>query len=199
SNSSAHLLHPSSVHAQSSSNIIKARDLLTKQADTKIKDWLMLNGDSSDEDDGLMVDAGGVEGIHLNDIESAVLPDNLTKTATDWLTADDKESHRILSDFLLPDNLTFNWDNDAMTLRGQRETFVGRAGPTFEMNGDVKAIDVFLNFFDEDLLDLIVFETNKYSTYIIDRDLTANSRLNFWKNGDRSEIAIFLAVLIIKD
>ncbi|CAB3229486.1 unnamed protein product [Arctia plantaginis] len=64
------------------------------------------------------------------------------------------------------------------------------------MDETVRPLDVFLKFFDDDFFDLLVRQSNRYATVIIEKELTDHSRLNFWKSTNRDEMAIFLAILV---
>ncbi|KAJ8721075.1 hypothetical protein PYW08_006540 [Mythimna loreyi] len=94
-----------------------------------------------------------------------------------WLTNDDKDSDRLITEMIKTDHLTFDWVQDHNTFQGKREKFRGVAGPTFPVTENTTPLDVFLKFFDDELLDLIIKQTNRYATRQIDRHLTPHSRL----------------------
>lgn len=115
-----------------------------------------------------------------------------------WLTNDDIESDRVLTKLIPTDHLSFDWVHDHNTFQGKREPFTEVAGPTFPVTDNMTPLDIFLKFFDDDLFDLIIRQTNKNATRKIDKHLTPHSRLNYFKNVDRDEIAKFVAILILQ-
>lgn len=63
--------------------------------------------------------------------------------------------------------------------------------------GRPSPIDVYNLFITDELLDLIVTETNKYAQQVIDGvQLTRRSRLHAWKGTSRDEIRKFIGLLI---
>lgn len=66
------------------------------------------------------------------------------------------------------------------------------------MTDKTTPLEFFLEFFDDELFDLIIKQTNKYASRQIDQHLTPHSRLNFFVNVDRGELARFLAILILQ-
>ena len=72
---------------------------------------------------------------------------------------------------------------------------VDSVGPTNEIVENFSAkspIDFFNIFFDKDVVNLIVTETNRYAQQKISAGIQQNSRLHRWKNTDAEEIRIFL-------
>jgi hypothetical protein len=57
---------------------------------------------------------------------------------------------------------TFTWE-DMTKCVGQREQFVGNCGPQNEAQNETECDKVFKMFFTDDLMELIVRETNTYA------------------------------------
>ena len=63
--------------------------------------------------------------------------------------------------------------------------------------GNVFPIDIFLQFLSDDILEMIVQETNRFAQQIIESaPLTRKSRLNSWIPMTKSEFKIFLGLVI---
>ncbi|KOB71806.1 PiggyBac transposable element-derived protein 4, partial [Operophtera brumata] len=165
-----------------------------------IEKWLEDLGDDVVDKDDLAIDFDvGWSGHDYVTDAPATLPETLNLELTEWLTTDDLKSDRVLTDLLPIGHLTFDWTADHNTFTGQREQFKGTPGPTFPVDVNTRPVDIFLKYFDDDLLELIVRQTNRHATYQIDRfRTTENSRLNKWTNTDKCEITTFLAILIFQ-
>ena len=57
---------------------------------------------------------------------------------------------------------TFTWD-DMINYVGQREQFVDKYGPQYEAQNETHCAKMFKTFFDDELVELIVRETNTYA------------------------------------
>lgn len=170
----------------------------SEKTEAKLLKWF--DSVDSDEDE---LDMGDVANIQ-SDEPTNILPhqmttaydfDEITTDLHNWLTNDDIEFDRVLTKLIPTDHLSFDWVHDHNTFQGKREPFTGVAGPTFPVTDNMTQIDIFLKFFDDDLFDIIIRQTNKNATRKIDKHLTPHSRLNYFKNVDRDEIAKFLAII----
>lgn len=99
------------------------------------------------------------------------------------------------------DSYDFNWTRDVTNFTGQRETFLGPTpGPTFTFT---TGLDVFRAMIDDDFIDKLCTETNRYARDKIDKltrlgKLTANSRLRRWTDTTKDEMLTFLAIIILQ-
>lgn len=74
--------------------------------------------------------------------------------------------------------------------------FVG--SPGLKISGHLEdPLDFFSLFFDQELVDYIVSETNRFADQFLERtELTPSARAQNWKETDAKEIRIFLAILL---
>ncbi|XP_063634991.1 piggyBac transposable element-derived protein 4-like [Cydia splendana] len=181
-----------------SKKVITGLDYGTKKAEEIFDNWCKELEDESDLDENdEESDQQTAARIDIN-LEAAVLPQNISQEAQQWLNNEDAEADRTIQQMLPIDHFTFEWECDPKIFSGQREAFTATPGPTFDMDQDTTPLTVFKNFFDNDLLDLIVTQTNKHSNILVDKVTKENSRLLKWKNTDRAEVVVFLAMLILQ-
>ncbi|XP_022831449.1 piggyBac transposable element-derived protein 4-like isoform X2 [Spodoptera litura] len=102
-------------------------------------------------------------------------------------------------DTLLSDSSSFKWEEDFGLFRAVREDF---SGPT---PGSVKdydsPYDAFTDIWDEEIIRLIVTETNRYAHQVIDAEreagtLKASSRLHSWTDTNADEIMTLFGMLM---
>lgn len=60
----------------------------------------------------------------------------------------------------------------------------------------VEALGNFFHFFDTEVFDLIVTETNRYAGQLLSTPLRPHSRLNAWKETNADEIKQFLGIIM---
>jgi hypothetical protein len=93
---------------------------------------------------------------------------------------------------------TFTWE-DVTNYVGQREQFVGNCGAQNEAQNETHCAKVFKMFFTDDLMELIVRETNTYAEQKI--QATSNfpfqSRMQDWKPVTRDEMYVVLALFML--
>ena len=167
--------------------------LESKELDESFARWL--EDEQSDEDDDQETLGRAMQESFL--VPAHIIED-LDQVVQDFVANEDDASDRLVTNLLTTDHITFDWSSDREAFKGTREPFTGQSGPTFDVTNETKPIDLFLKFFDEDLFHLLVTETNKYAARLIDSKLTKHSRLNYFKNVDQSEMAIFIAILILQ-
>lgn len=64
-------------------------------------------------------------------------------------------------------------------------------------NSDVTPMEIFFSIIDNDIIELMVMETNRYASQIMQSQaITRGHRMNRWKNTDMDEMKMFLAVLL---
>ncbi|CAH1955745.1 unnamed protein product [Acanthoscelides obtectus] len=100
-----------------------------------------------------------------------------------------------------PNNLdTIPWSSTVKML--QRHQFTGKSGLLKNIirfdgsDGNVRPVDIFLSFINNEVLELMVQETNRYAQqFLNNRQLRRSSRLRRWKNTDISEMKRFALLL----
>lgn len=76
-------------------------------------------------------------------------------------------------------------------------TFVGQAGIQTNISVDATPMEVYKLFLNEDVLNLIVTETNRYAQSVISNSvLSRSSRLHSWEDTNIEEIEKFLGIII---
>ena len=132
--------------------------------------------DSSGTDDLTVV---GVIGSECSDSES---DDAQCATASSELTAS---------------SVTFVWGD--MNYVGQREQFVDNYVPQNEAQNETNSAKVFKMFFDNQLVELIVRETNTYATQKIQVRcfITLRSRIREWKPVTKEEMYVVLPLFML--
>lgn len=129
--------------------------------------------------------------------------DNLTQQQIQILQAEDRANDRAIQELLPRDCFTFDWSKDTSTFKSKRETFTGLAGPTFDITELKTPTDIFHKMFDDELVDTLCDETNKYARQKIESMsqielLKHSSRLSRWIPTDRHEMISFLALMILQ-
>lgn len=82
-----------------------------------------------------------------------------------------------------PDLRSFTWDEDYQSFHGQREEFLEQSGPTIE---GTAPIDLFLQIWDQRVMDMICDQTNLYAWQTIvaavhsETGISNRSRLHAW-------------------
>lgn len=69
--------------------------------------------------------------------------------------------------------------------------------PTIDTSNIKCPFDMFQYFLNNDILDIIVTETNRYAAQQISKGYTQKSRVKAWSDTDRNEIRKFFAVLLV--
>ncbi|KAJ8720798.1 hypothetical protein PYW08_006263 [Mythimna loreyi] len=121
----------------------------SNELDESLARWLEVQ---SDEEEDVDLD------VHTefdDKLAPAHIMDECDAETRAFVSAEDKSSDQLLAELLPKDHLTFDWSHDRQTFTGTRETFTGQTGPTFTLTAETKPVDVFLKFFDDELLDLI--------------------------------------------
>ncbi|KOB66759.1 Uncharacterized protein OBRU01_19860 [Operophtera brumata] len=148
-----------------------------------------------EDEEGIMVsDDSEAEELDMASQAPAVLPDNFGGAQTQNIHMADVRDDMSLRDLISMDLLNFEWASDPQNFKGSRDFFTGKAGPTFSDYSD--PLDVFRKIWDDDLIDFIVTQTNKYAALTIAAKgpLLQKSRLRTWIPTDRVEILRFLAI-----
>jgi len=75
--------------------------------------------------------------------------------------------------------------------------FIGKSGLQLDLPKDISAFDTFMLFFDEDVINLIVTETNIYAEQTIQRTrISRHNRLNKWHPTNSEEIRKFFGLFM---
>lgn len=88
---------------------------------------------------------------------------------------------------------------DWHTFVGKQQSFQYNLTPKFKFHvpNDAQPIDFFEHYLTEDVIDLMVVETNRNANYVISkRRLSRKSRLKDWKNTNPEEMRKFIGVLL---
>ncbi|KAI4473753.1 hypothetical protein M0804_015201, partial [Polistes exclamans] len=80
--------------------------------------------------------------------------------------------------------------------RQQSFTFTGNSGLLMDLPSDIRASEVLSLFLDENLISLIVTETNRYAEQKLQKETTENARLKRWKPTTCVEIKEFIVLMI---
>ena len=84
---------------------------------------------------------------------------------------------------------TFTWE-DIMNYVGQREQFVDNYGPQNEAQNETHCAKMFRIFFDDQLVEVIVHETNTYAAQKMQARsfIPLRSRIRDWKPVTKDEM-----------
>lgn len=75
--------------------------------------------------------------------------------------------------------------------------FTANAGIKHNIPAGANPLDYFKLFIDDEIVQQIVTETNKYAVHLKNNDNSANSRLKHWKDTNSKEITEFLSLLML--
>lgn len=100
------------------------------------------------------------------------------------------------------DYYDFNWSENSQIFKGTREVFTGTPGPTFPITDSTRMVEIFYKMFDDDFLDMMVNETNRYADKLVStvkqNPSKKYTRLLRWTPTDRNEMIAFLALVILQ-
>ncbi|KAL0879795.1 hypothetical protein ABMA27_003506 [Loxostege sticticalis] len=113
-----------------------------------------------------------------------------------WLAEEDARADQQVSN-LIGGSVEFNWSNDPGAFKGQREEFRCECGPQFDVSADMRPLDIFLKFFTDDVLNLLVDATNKYMNRL-QQPLQEHSRFRDCKETSKEEICVFISILMFQ-
>jgi len=106
---------------------------------------------------------------------------------------DESEDVQCATAFSAPTALsaTFTWE-DMTSYVGQREQFVDNYGPQNEAQNETHCDKLFKMFFDDELVELIVRETNTYAAQKIHARsfIPLRSRMRDWKTVTKDEMYV---------
>jgi len=93
---------------------------------------------------------------------------------------------------------TFTWE-DMTNYVGQREQFVDKYGPQNEAQNETHCAKVFKMFFDDELVELKVRETNTYAAQKIQARsfIPSRSRIRDWKPVTKDKMYVVLALSML--
>ena len=90
------------------------------------------------------------------------------------------------------------------TKKGKRRapfTFRGDSGVKFTIENKENPMEYFDKYFDEEVIDHLVTETNRFASQFLDENaetLSPKSRVNKWYDTDASEMKVFIGLLILQ-
>lgn len=145
-------------------------------------DWIPEVSDSDSEPD---IDPVGIDDMLFEDgINTEDEADESVEAEEDSLTAG--------AEML---NTEVNWTE--FSSRQKTFTFTGKSGIQQNISSDISCLDTYLLFVDNDIIDLIVKETNQYAQEILDKTaVTRSSRKKQWVPTTNLEIKKFLGLLL---
>ena len=93
---------------------------------------------------------------------------------------------------------TFMWE-DMTNYVLQREKFFDNCGPQSEAQNETRCAKVFKMFFDDELVELIIRETNTYEAQKIQARnfIPLRSRMRDWKPVTKDEMFVVLALFML--
>ena len=95
------------------------------------------------------------------------------------------------------ENQQFVWE-DMENYRGQREHFTGSVGAQGPAKDVTEIVDVFELFFDKELIETIVTETNRYAEqFLRGREPSVRSHSKAWKPMTEGEIYVVLGLFML--
>lgn len=128
-----------------------------------------------------------------NESDSGDSDDNLLGSLDNLQNNGDCDTMTFFSDI----SLNFTW-GDYNIQNHKIFQFTSNKGlQTHTVNSNSNAIDIFKLFFNDDLINLIVHETNVYANQVLQSTrISRNSRLNNWTDTNSQEIQVFFGIFI---
>lgn len=119
------------------------------------------------------------------------------------LEADDRQNDHAMREFVPQDCYDFTWTKDRNIFTGQRETFTGTPGPIMTVTDQSHITDIFYKMIDNDFVDKLCIETNRYADQKIkllkdQNKFLRTSRLYRWTPTDRNEMVSYLALTVLQ-
>jgi hypothetical protein len=166
--------------ASSSKKGLGIRDISNLLESNEIKDKLIDSDDSefSDTDESSDTDFGEQE------VDALLL---------------DVGDNSGVGDIAYVNDNSFFWE-DMGNYVGKREIFSGISGPQDSAEGLTNAVDIFEQFFDEDIIQKTVTETNCYAEQfknLRDNIFSRRLRVNEWQPVTSEEIYVVLALFML--
>ena len=143
--------------------------------------------------DDLEDDDGDDSDVTMEDITSNSSSSSDDDDNEQQMTADDSDSDE--DDSALP----ADW-----TTKGKKKRnfiFRGEAGVKFEVLDKEDPVEFFEKFFDDEVIDYLVTETNRFANQFLDENLetlSPQSRMNKWYDTSVSEMKVFIGLLILQ-
>ena len=121
--------------------------------------------------------------VYINDTQATPMSITFTNTNAEALPSNN------------PENEVSKWTNEPNVV--PKIKFTGTPGLKIQMNS-MQSIDFFKLFLTDDLINMMVTETNRYADQEINkyRPLRRSSRLNLWKPVGHQEMCQFLGILL---
>ncbi|VVC86945.1 unnamed protein product, partial [Leptidea sinapis] len=177
-----------------------------KNFDSVVEEWLQLTNLSDDDDDfstDLLDDRVDFITNGRNALTEPACLSDLRAFQAEVLRTEDERDDRALRDIVPDDCYLLDWNKDRQVFKGQQEVFTATYEPTFRITDLTRPIDIFYKMFDDDFLDLLCIETNRYAVQKIallreQNKLSTHSRLQRWTPTNRDEVISFLAIIILQ-
>lgn len=123
--------------------------------------------------------------------------DFLSDSSSVWNNSDDDEKSESDEEPISNVRLWCRLDDAVPQPTPPAFPFTGSPGLKTNIAGLKEPIDYFSLYFDDEIVDYIVIETNRFADQFLERnELTPSSRVQDWKETNSSEIRVFLAILL---
>lgn len=124
------------------------------------------------------------------------IPENVDPNVASALFEIERQNDLYLRGLADVDRLIFDWNQDPATFHGVKEQFIGTAGPTFPVD-DLSPLDVLEKIWDDQIMNLIVEETNAYARQLR-KNTKDKSRITDWTDVTLDELWTFFGILILQ-
>lgn len=134
---------------------------------------------SSEEDDNTsasdsnLVEESSSDDIDDDDLETTTNSNIILTNDNNWHTIENQSSSNQVP--FCPEMSTYN----------------------FEISDIQSPLNAYQLFVSDEMLDIIVKETNRYAKHCLQNYKTPKSRLNLWTNTDRNEIKRFFSIVLV--
>lgn len=164
--------------------------------------WLLYNNDSdvdiNDDDDPVLLAM-----MEPNVLMEPATDSDMTVLENHILKTEDKLNDLVLKDIIPNDWYDFDWKTERDIFTETPETFSGTSGPTFSVTDRMPIVNVFYKMIDNDFIDRLCAETNRFAKQKIadlkaKNEFLSTSRLHRWSPTDRDEMVSFLALTILQ-
>ncbi|KAH6938411.1 hypothetical protein HPB50_009141 [Hyalomma asiaticum] len=140
-----------------------------------------------------------------NDDESAsdedvvVVFDSSSEDSDDVFTGSDSEEEESSDDTMASAHEWYRIDLDRIPARPPRFEFKGSPGVTITVSSPPQPLELFEAYFDDELIDVIVVETNRYASQLLNSsNLSQYSRFRKWSALTREELRVSLSLLLLQ-
>lgn len=151
--------------------------------------WRTRAGDLSPSDDE-----------SASDEDVVVMFDSSSEEDSDGVfTGSDSEEEESSDDKMASAREWYRIDPDSIPARPPRFEFKGSPGVTITVSSPPQPVELFEAYFDDELIDVIVVETNRYASQLLNSsNLSQHSRFKKWSALTREEPRVSLSLLLLQ-